>query len=36
MGPSGAGKTTIINLVTGKVEKTDGVIRINQEEVFSP
>ena len=29
MGPSGAGKTTIINLVTGKVPCTTGIIKIN-------
>ena len=33
MGPSGAGKTTIINLVTGKATKTEGVIHVNGEEV---
>ncbi|ORX95418.1 hypothetical protein K493DRAFT_372167, partial [Basidiobolus meristosporus CBS 931.73] len=29
MGPSGAGKTTFISLLTGKVRKTSGEIRIN-------
>lgn len=29
MGPSGAGKTTIINLVSGKVPKTSGVVLVN-------
>ena len=31
MGASGAGKTAIMNLVTGKVKKTSGVIRVNGE-----
>ena len=35
MGASGAGKTTIMNLVTGKVKKTSGVIRVNGEECAS-
>ena len=35
MGASGAGKTTIMNLVTGKVKKTSGVIRVNGEECDS-
>lgn len=35
MGASGAGKTTIMNLVTGKVAKTSGVIRVNGEECAS-
>eukprot|EP01135_Chromosphaera_perkinsii_P007607 Nk52_evm63s914 gene=Nk52_evmTU63s914 len=29
MGPSGAGKTTIMSLVTGKAKKTQGTIRVN-------
>ena len=29
MGASGAGKTTIMNLVTGKAKKTSGTIRVN-------
>ncbi len=29
MGPSGAGKTTIINLVTGKASKTGGQVKVN-------
>ena len=29
MGPSGAGKTTIINLITGKVPLSDGTISVN-------
>jgi ABC-type multidrug transport system ATPase subunit len=33
MGPSGAGKTTIINLVTGKVPSTKGQIFVNGEEM---
>jgi ABC-type multidrug transport system ATPase subunit len=32
MGPSGAGKTTIISLVTGKAEKTAGTVKINGSE----
>ena len=31
MGASGAGKTTIMNLVTGKAKKTSGTIRVNGE-----
>jgi len=33
MGASGAGKTTIMNLITGKVKKTGGIITVNGEEV---
>lgn len=33
MGPSGAGKTTIISLVTGKAQRTTGTIRVNGNEV---
>jgi ABC-type multidrug transport system ATPase subunit len=33
MGPSGAGKTTIINLVTGKVKPTSGQVFVNGEEL---
>lgn len=33
MGPSGAGKTTIISLVTGKTQRTTGTIRVNGNEV---
>lgn len=33
MGPSGAGKTTIISLVTGKAQRTTGSIRVNGNEV---
>ena len=29
MGPSGAGKTTIMSLVTGKAKKTHGMIKVN-------
>ncbi|CAG8571773.1 7471_t:CDS:10, partial [Funneliformis caledonium] len=29
MGPSGAGKTTFVSLLTGKAKKTSGVIKIN-------
>ena len=29
MGPSGAGKTTVISLVTGKAQKTSGSVLIN-------
>eukprot|EP00040_Diaphanoeca_grandis_P035847 m.226409 g.226409 ORF g.226409 m.226409 type:complete len:1088 (-) comp33490_c0_seq1:114-3377(-) len=29
MGPSGAGKTTVINLISGKVHKTHGVVKVN-------
>ena len=32
MGPSGAGKTTVINLVTGKALKTEGKVLINGKE----
>ena len=35
MGASGAGKTTIINLITGKVKKTGGEIRVNGQVVES-
>ena len=35
MGASGAGKTTIMNLVTGKVKKTSGSIYVNGEECES-
>ena len=31
MGPSGAGKTTIISLVTGKAQKTAGKVFVNKE-----
>ena len=31
MGPSGAGKTTIISLVTGKAKKTSGKVFVNKE-----
>ncbi|KAK3260822.1 hypothetical protein CYMTET_30242 [Cymbomonas tetramitiformis] len=30
MGPSGAGKTTVITLITGKFKKTDGQIYVNE------
>eukprot|EP00041_Stephanoeca_diplocostata_P031271 m.970807 g.970807 ORF g.970807 m.970807 type:complete len:769 (-) comp23925_c0_seq18:1023-3329(-) len=33
MGPSGAGKTTIISLITGKYSKTHGTILVNGHEV---
>jgi ABC-type multidrug transport system ATPase subunit len=33
MGPSGAGKTTIISLITGKAAKTEGTVRVNGETV---
>ena len=33
MGPSGAGKTTVINLITGKARRSGGVVRINGSEV---
>ena len=29
MGPSGAGKTTFVTLLTGKIERTSGVVRLN-------
>ncbi|KAI9229766.1 MAG: hypothetical protein DHS80DRAFT_22089 [Piptocephalis tieghemiana] len=29
LGPSGAGKTTFVNLLTGKAKKTSGTVRIN-------
>ena len=29
MGPSGAGKTTIISLVTGKTQRTSGEVKVN-------
>ncbi len=29
MGPSGAGKTTFLNVLSGKVEKTNGTLLIN-------
>ncbi|KAJ3014597.1 hypothetical protein HKX48_005071 [Thoreauomyces humboldtii] len=29
MGPSGAGKTTFVSLLTGKAKRTDGIVRIN-------
>jgi len=32
MGPSGAGKTTMLNLLSGKVDRTSGIIKINGEE----
>ncbi len=32
MGPSGAGKTTLMNVLLGKVKKTAGVIYVNGEE----
>ena len=35
MGPSGAGKTTIISLVTGKEKKTSGTVKLNGKEVQS-
>ncbi|EGB10033.1 hypothetical protein AURANDRAFT_23570, partial [Aureococcus anophagefferens] len=35
MGASGAGKTTLMNLVVGKVKKTKGTIRVNGEVVES-
>jgi ABC-type multidrug transport system ATPase subunit len=33
MGPSGAGKTTVINLITGKARRSGGAVRINGSEV---
>ena len=33
MGPSGAGKTTVINLITGKVKRTGGRVLVNGVEV---
>ena len=33
MGPSGAGKTTIISLITGKAKKTSGTVTVNGEAV---
>ena len=33
MGPSGAGKTTVMSLITGKVQKTHGKIFVNSHEV---
>ena len=35
MGASGAGKTTVMNLITGKVQKTSGTIKVNGEECES-
>jgi len=32
MGPSGSGKTTFLNLMAGKVDRTEGSIKINGEE----
>ena len=32
MGPSRAGKTTMLNLLSGKVDRTSGIIKINGEE----
>jgi len=32
MGPSGAGKTTLFNLITGKAKRTGGIIKINGKE----
>ncbi|KAJ3087330.1 hypothetical protein HK102_011342, partial [Quaeritorhiza haematococci] len=32
MGPSGAGKTTFVSLLTGKAKRTSGVVRINGKE----
>lgn len=29
MGPSGAGKTTVINLITGKAQRTSGTVQVN-------
>jgi len=33
MGPSGAGKTTVINLITGKVKRSSGRVLVNGSEV---
>jgi ABC-type multidrug transport system ATPase subunit len=32
MGPSGAGKTTFLSILAGKVAKTDGSIKVNGKE----
>ncbi|KAF9913217.1 hypothetical protein BX616_010139 [Lobosporangium transversale] len=32
MGPSGAGKTTFLSILAGKVAKTDGIIKVNGKE----
>lgn len=33
MGPSGAGKTTFMNCLMGKISRTGGILRINHQDL---